>query len=97
MITKEVARLVFNCYAEIESANKMVEELKKSLNDNGDFEIKDNWGNSRGLELHLPTGMSGHTIKKVPFQLALDVIENHIAKQEEELVRLKDVCRVQLS
>lgn len=96
MITKEVAKLVHNCYTEIEEANKMAVELKKSLNEKGEFEIKDNCGNTRGLELYLRTGMSGATIKKVPFKLALDAISNHIIEQEKELDRLKEVCRIQL-
>lgn len=97
MITKEIARLVHNCYTEIEEANKMVKELKDALNDKGEYEIKDNWGNTRGLELHLPTSMSGATIKRVPFKLALDTIINHIDEQEKELERLKDVCKMQLA
>lgn len=97
MITKEIARLVHNCYTEIEEANRMVKELKEALNEKGEYEIKDNWGNTRGLELHLPTSMSGATIKRVPFQLALDVITNHIAEQEKELERLKGVCKMQLA
>lgn len=96
MITKEIARDIFICYNEIDEANKMVAELKKALNEKGEFEIKDNWGNVRGLELHLPTSMSGATIKRVPFKLCLDVIENHIKYQETELIRLKDICRLQL-
>lgn len=96
MITKEIAVLIFHCYNEIEQAEKMVSELKKALNEKGEFEIKDNWGNTRGLELHLPTGMSGATIKRVPFELALTVIENHVLLQQKELERLKEVCRIQL-
>ncbi len=87
---------VFNCYREIEEANKMVGELKKSLNEKGDFEIKDNWGNSRGLELHVPTSMSGATIRRVPFELALTIIEKHVENQHKELERLKEVCKIQL-
>ena len=97
MITKEIARLVHNCYTEIEEANRMVKELKEALNEKGEYEIRDNWGNARGLELHLPTSMSGATIKRVPFQLALDVITNHITEQEKELERLKGVCKMQLA
>ncbi|MGB1300372.1 MAG: hypothetical protein ACPG5O_04040 [Pseudoalteromonas tetraodonis] len=96
MITKAIARKIHDCYTEIEEATKMKEELKKALNENGEFEIKDNWGNSRGLELHLPTSMSGATIKRVPFQLALDVINSHVTDQENELVRLKTVCEIQI-
>lgn len=97
MITKEIARLVHNCYTEIEQANKMIKELKEALNENGEYEIKDNWGDTRSLELHLPTSMSGTTIKRVPFDLALDVITNHIQEQEKELERLKGVCKMQLA
>lgn len=97
MITKEIARLIFNAYTEIEEGEKMIDELKKSLNEKGEFEIYDNWGNTRGLELHLPTSMSGAKIRRVPFQLALDVIQHHIQAQQKELNRLKAVCRVQLA
>lgn len=96
MITKDVARLIHNAYTEIEEGTKMIEELKKSLNEKGEFIIRDNWGNTRGLELHLPTSMSGATIKRVPFELALTVIENHIQGQQKELERLKEVCKIQL-
>jgi hypothetical protein len=96
MITKEIAKLIFNCYSEIEQAEKMVIELKKAINEKGEFEIRDNWGNTRGLELHLPTSMSGATIKRVPFELALTVIENHVLLQHKELDRLKEVCKIQL-
>jgi hypothetical protein len=41
--------------------------------------------------------MSGAKIKRVPFQLALDVIKHHIEEQKKELERLKEVCRIQLA
>lgn len=44
MITKDIAKLIYLAYVEIEEANKMVEELKKSINEKGEFEIYDNWG-----------------------------------------------------
>jgi hypothetical protein len=97
MITKDIARLIHNCYTEIECGNKMIEELKKSVNENGEFELKDNWGNSAGLELRIPSSGNSWSIKRVPFHLALDVIKEHINNQEKELIRLKSVCLVQLS
>jgi len=97
MITKEIAILIHNCYSEIEQAIKMITELKKSLNDNGELEIKDRWGDSKGLELHIPLKDEGYSIKKVPFQLAFDVIKLHVEAQEKELERLKDVCKIQLA
>lgn len=98
MITKDIARLIYNCYSEIENGNKMIEELKSNLNDKGEFELKDNWGNSAGLELRIPKdGAGSFAIRRVPFHLALDVIKEHIENQEKELERLKQVCRVQLA
>ena len=97
MITKDIARLIHNCYTEIEQGEKMIIELKRSLNDKGEFELKDSWGNSAGLELRIPTGISSCSIKSVPFQLALDVIRLHIDNQQKELERLREVCRIQLA
>lgn len=97
MITKDIARLIHNAYTEIEQAGKMIEELKKSINDKGEFELKNHWGDSIGLELHIPLKSGGHRLERVPFKLALDVINNHVEEQKKELERLKEVARVQLA
>ena len=39
MITKDIARLIYNCYSEIENGEKMIEELKKAIDENGDLII----------------------------------------------------------
>jgi hypothetical protein len=96
MITKEIARLIYNCYSEIENSEKMIVELNKKLNDKGELELKDNWGAPRTLELRMPSEGGGWSIHQVPFHLALDVIHEHIENQKKELERLKYVCRVQL-
>jgi len=96
MITKDIARLIYNCYSEIESGKKMIEELKSRLNEKGELSLVNRWGDSEGLELKIPNGNGSYSIKCVPFHLALDVITEHILNQEKELERLKDVCKVQL-
>lgn len=95
MISQNIARLIFNCYSEIDSGEKMIKELKENLNENGELDLKDHWGNTKGLELRIPRA-NGYLIKNVPFHLALDVINEHIANQKKELVRLKEVCKVEL-
>lgn len=97
MITKEIAAAIYNCYSEIESGNKMIEELKNKLNEKGELELKDNWGNSIGLELRIPNEGGSWSIRRVPFRLALDVIKEHIQKQYNELEVLKNACKIQLS
>jgi hypothetical protein len=97
MITQEISRQIFNCHQEIKSAKAMIEELKKKLDENGELKLKDTWGNERGLELRIPNEGSSWSIHQVPFHLALDVIQEHIANQEKELLRLREVCRIQLA
>lgn len=100
MITQEIARLIFNAYSEIESGKKMIEELKKAINEQGEFELKEDWtGNKRHLELRIPSGSGSgsYSIRQVPIQLGLDTIKAHILKQEAELVKLKTVCETQLA
>lgn len=98
MITKEIARLIYNCYSEIENSEKMIKELKKRINDKGELELKDSWsGQKQSLELRIPHETGSYGIHQVPFHLALDVIKEHIQNQNKELERLKEVCRVQMA
>ena len=101
MITKDIARLIYNCYSEIENGSKMIDELKKSINENGDFVLAETWTGQQKkfLELHIPcrgAGSGSYSVKQLPFQLAIDAIIAHIEAQNKELERLKEVCRVQL-
>lgn len=97
MITKDIARLVYNCYNEIENAEKMIVELKKAIDENGDFLIEDRWGDrKRCLELHIPSPSGGYSIKQVPAQLGIDTILAHIDTQKAKLEKLKTTCKTQL-
>ena len=97
MITKDIARLIYNCYSEIENGEKMIEELKKAIDENGDFILVDSWGEKkRFLELHIPSKGGGCSIKQLPMQLGIDAILSHIEAQKKELERLKLTCKTQL-
>ena len=37
MITKDIARLVYNCYSEIENSEKMIETMKEAINEKGEL------------------------------------------------------------
>ena len=98
MITKDIARLIYNCYSEIESGEKMIEELKKAIDENGDFVLVDSWGErKRFLELSIPSKSGSCSIKQLPMALGIEAIQTHIEKQKQELLRLKDVCKIQLA
>ena len=75
----------------------MIEELKKAINENGDFVLIDNWGQSKGyLELHIPNKGGSMSIRQLPMQLGIDAIVAHIEKKRAELEKLKTTCKVQL-
>jgi hypothetical protein len=98
MITKEVAAKIWNCYNEIDQAEKMIQTMKEGINKDAQMELKDNWGESHdSLELRIPSGRGSHFIRRVSAEVALTVITTHIEKQKEELNHLKGICRIQLS
>jgi len=99
MITKEVARKIYNCYNEIEQGEKMIETLKKSINEQGEFELKKDWTGSKvGLTLQIPRTAGGsYSVHHVPLKVGLDTIKTHIQNQEDELKELKSLCETQLS
>lgn len=99
MITKEIARLIYNAHAEIQNSHKMIEDIKANLTDNGKLEIKNEWGDiSNNLQLHIPKAGSGsYAVKGVRPEVAIKVLLDHIEDNEKELVRLKDVCKIQLA
>jgi len=100
MITKEVARKIYNCYTEIEQGEKMIETLKQSINEQGEYELKEDWtGRKRGLNLNIPSGESSgsYSVHQVPLKVGLDAIKTHIENQKIELDKLKAICETQLS
>jgi len=100
MITKEVARKIYNCYTEIEQGEKMIETLKESINEQGEYELKEDWtGHKRGLNLNIPSGNStgSYSVHEVPLKVGLDTIKIHIENQKTELKKLKEICETLLS
>jgi hypothetical protein len=99
MITKDIAAKIWHCYTEIEQGEKMLQEMKDRLDQDGNLDLTDTWGNRRdSLQLHIPGRSSGSFhIKHVSADVALTVIQKHIEQQRTELERLKGVCKIQLA
>lgn len=99
MITKEIARLIYNSHSEIENALKMIDQIKDNLNEKGEFKLTDIWGDVRGdLQLHIPGKSAGsYSVKGVRAEVAITVLHNHIEDHKKELERLKGVCKIQLA
>ena len=98
MITKEIARLIFNCYSEIENSEKMIQVMKDAVNEKGELELKDSWNNSKHLTLNIPRKDGGsYSVYQVPHEVALDTLAAHIENNNKELERLKGICKIQLA
>lgn len=89
-ITKEVAAEIYNCYFEIEKAEKLLSEITKQLEETGEVKLKDGFGEPRGLELGVPCGSNSQRLFNVPAEMAQTVIRGHIDTAKKRLDKLQD-------
>ena len=98
MITKESARQIYNLYSQIEKSNEIIEILKNckdecEKNQEGLDIIKDQWGNYKSIELHVPqrflnpegSSFSGATVYQISVPDAIIVLENHVVRLSKSL------------
>lgn len=97
MITKDTARDIFNCYFEIEKAEKLLEGLNESLSKMGELKLKDSFGQAQSLQLGIPSGASSTRLYNIPDEIAVLAIESHIKRQNELLKQLEVVARGELN
>lgn len=101
MISKETAELIWNCYREIEAAEKLVADIQKisEANDSRDKNsptLRDAFGRRQYLQIGIPIGGSGHRLYDVHPSLAESVILSHAAHKRGELAELQERARIEL-
>ena len=105
MLTKEICERIWHCHREIEAGNKLIEEVteiaKNNANARGQRElekgIKDVFGRDRELELGVPTSDNAKRIFRVSFDLAIPIINAHIANKAAELAELNEIAKLEMS
>jgi len=101
MIQRETAARIWECYREIETAEKLLEdmaELKdRYRNDPHAQHLKDAFGRGRDLQLGIPSGENSHRLFKVAPRLAESIIYAHIASKKAELVEANEQARIELN
>jgi len=101
MITKETAARIWNCYREIETAHKLLENMdvlkKKYPHDPSAQKLKDAFGRAQDLQLGVPSGENSHRLFGVSPELGRSVIESHIAKKQAELIEANEQARIELN
>jgi hypothetical protein len=83
MISKQVAMDIALAYREIETAQKLLDDIKDAMSKRQAPDIRDAFGRPQGgIELAVPSGNDGKRLFNVPWSLAVPIIEAHIAAQE---------------
>ncbi|PZQ55731.1 MAG: hypothetical protein DI555_06815 [Novosphingobium pentaromativorans] len=98
MISPETATDIAVMYRDIDAAEKLLDEVKKAIDNFESVDIRDVFGRRRHtLEMGIPSGESSRRILHVPYQLAIPVIEATIASHKARLTALADKARFELS
>lgn len=99
MISMETATQIALAYREIETAEKLLAEVKETVQRRGEVsrDLRDVFGRSHdGLELGVPCGDTSKRIFRVPYPLAATVIEAHIVAQRTLIKALHDKARIEI-
>ncbi len=100
MIARDTAARIWNCYREIESAEKLLKDMADGFDkwqeDKHAPTLKDAFGRRRQLQLGIPTGENGHRLFDVAPELAQSVVRAHVAKKHAELVEVNEQARIEL-
>lgn len=98
MITKDIARQIYNLYSQIEKSNEVINILRKckeqyEKDNQGVDVIRDSWGDLKTIELRVPerflranaSDFAGATIYQISVPDAILVLENHVVRLQKAL------------
>jgi hypothetical protein len=91
MISKDTAVAIAMAHREVEAGEKLLEDVRQAIERFAPKDIRDAFGRSvQGLQLGVPSGETGHRLFNVPYQLAIPIIEMHIAQQRALITTLSE-------
>ena len=99
MITKETAVKIWNCYNEIENAEKLMADMAETLKKDKEKTMptfQNAFGERVGLELGVPCGNGAHRLFSVNTELSVKIIEKHIEEKKVRLQELKTIAMIEL-
>ena len=104
MVTQDTAARIYTAYREIEAGKKLLRDMAEAAKEERDDHrkikkvghLKDHWGRRRDLQLHVPSGEDAHSLFNIKPELAVSVINAHIAHCEAELIEANEQARLEL-
>lgn len=99
MVTKDTAALIWTAYREIESAEKLLADMRETREraqaDPHAATLRDAFGRVRQLQLGIPSGENAHRLFDVSPVLAESVIRAHIENKRAELNEANERARIE--
>lgn len=96
-IRKQTAMDIAFAYREVETAEKLLAEVREATDRRGAPDIRDAFGRLQsGLQLGVPSGDSSQRLFNVPWSLAEPIMEAHIANQRAIIAALSVRARAEL-
>lgn len=96
MIKRQTAAQIAYAYAEIDAAEKLLEEIEAAKKDFREPDFRDGFGRRRGLTLGVPSGDSGQRILDLSPTLGAIIIRAHIDQKRSEITALCETARVEM-
>lgn len=98
IISKQTAMDIALAHREIETAEKLLTDVRDAMSKIGHRDIRDAFGRiQHGLQLGVPSGNDGHRLFNVPYSLALPIIETHIAQQRAAIMVLTEKAKAEMA
>lgn len=93
MLTNETAYRIAVAYGEIEAAEKLLADVKAAMDKLEPRDIRDNFARPvRRIEIGIPSGDNSRRLLHVEYELAVPVIEAHMAQQRAKLKALNAIA-----
>ena len=98
MLSKETAMDIALAHRELETAEKLLEDVREAMDRREPADIRDAFGRRvDGLQRGVPSGNTGQRLCTVPWPVAEPVIKAHIANQKARIEALSIAAFEELS
>lgn len=89
IISFETAQKIAFAHSEMRAARTLIEQIKQKSPYDDLPDIRDDFGGRRGaLQLGVPSGNASHRLYNVDYNLAVPILEAHVAKQYATILSL---------